>query len=78
VPLNKLATTQTSRVLLGRIKVNAFIDFLEISNRPTSIENNVSETGLCLHPQVKSLSSWTQSTELKRVKVARLVKELKA
>jgi hypothetical protein len=28
------------------------------------IKNDVSETALCLHPQAKSLLSWTQSTEL--------------
>jgi hypothetical protein len=40
------------------------IDSLHIIQRPIFNENAVSETGLCLRPQVKSLFSWARSMEL--------------
>jgi hypothetical protein len=39
-------------------------DFLDIIHRHIFVYNNVSETGICFHPQVRSLFSWVQSIEL--------------
>jgi hypothetical protein len=42
---------------------NTVIDYLDVIHGPAFIEN-VSETGLCLHPWVKSVLIWAQLIEL--------------
>jgi hypothetical protein len=46
------------------------INFVESIHRPDCFWNDVSETALCLRPQVKRLSCWAQSTELAGLRIS--------
>jgi hypothetical protein len=64
-PISHSPSLPSSDTLLTAIILeHTFIDFCNIIYRPVFLFiNNVSETGLCFHPQVKILLSWAHSMD---------------
>jgi hypothetical protein len=60
-----LCITGSPALLAHPVRVYCtIIDFSDIIHRPVFIQKNVSETGMCLRPQVKRLLSWVQLIKL--------------